>query len=591
MAFQMADQADHLLSDELRQSCRKSGAALFDKLVGDSAPLPKERPFMTQVMDVQADALRRFWAGVADNPEIAAVWHRKLMEVFSTPLTEESPDTKTAPPDRRFSDEFWNSHRGFRHLRRTYDRLSEGMAEIAELLASDNAVEGVRGRFLTRLSAEALCPANSLFTNPAALRHLVETDGESFVRSIGNLVERLDVETGRLVAPMSPAGAFMPGRDIAVTPGYVIAENALCQLLVYEPENGPTNALPVMIVPPWINKFYILDLRPQNSLIRWLTEQGHTVCVLSWVNPDAGLAETDFEDYMLAGPVEMGRRLCELLEVPAYHAVGYCLGGTLLAATAAWYAAEGEKGPSSYSFLTTLLDFSEPGDIGAFISPDVLALIDEHMASAGFLDGREMADVFSFLRSKDLYWSFFIEHFLMGRDPRPFDILHWNADNTRMPAAMHSYYLRNMYEGNRLVLPGALCLAGRSIDLGQINRPTFFLATEDDHIAPWQSVWRGAGNVGGTPQFVLAGSGHVAGVINSPGQKKYGFRDLTSALSDAVPAEQLPVDAPREEGSWWPGWKRFLDAAGNAETDSVPVSPMRCFIEPAPGRYVLENQT
>ena len=586
----MADQADHLLSDELRQSCRDSGAALFDKLVANDPSSGAARPFTTQVMDVQAEALRRFWEGVFDDPAIAAVWCEKLSEIFSAPLTEDSSDTGAAPPpDRRFSDDLWQSHRGFRHLRRTYDRLSEGMTDLAQLLASGRTGDGTRGPFLTRLSAEALCPANSLFTNPAALRNLVETEGGSFARSLGNLVERLDVETGRLAPPMSPAGAFMPGRDIAVTPGYVVAENALCQLVVYEPENGAGDALPIMIVPPWINKFYILDLRPRNSLIRWLTEQGHTVCVLSWVNPGPDLAETGFEDYMLAGPVEMGRRLCELLEVPAYHAVGYCLGGTLLAATAAWYAAGEETGAASYSFLTTLLDFSEPGDIGAFISPDLLDLLDKHMMSVGYLDGKEMADVFSFLRSKDLYWSFFIEHFLMGRDPRPFDILHWNADNTRMPAAMHSYYLRNMYEGNRLVTPGALHLAGRSVDLGLINRPTFFLATEDDHIAPWRSVWKGAGYVGGAPQFVLAGSGHVAGVINAPDQKKYGYRDLTSTLSEMAEPERMLVKHPPEEGSWWPRWKRFLDDVAVPGAGVVPMSPVAHAIESAPGRYVLKN--
>ncbi|MEQ9200056.1 MAG: hypothetical protein RLN80_08710, partial [Rhodospirillales bacterium] len=295
----MADPTGGLLSDELTQSCRKAGAALFEKLVAEAGAAPASPPFMTQVMSAQAEALSRFWRGLQDDPAIAEAWYEKLSGVFFPPSSSEQADAGNIKPDRRFADDIWQNHRGFCQLRNAYDRLSDGLTETAQSLALAGADSGVRGAFLTRLAVEALCPANGLLTNPAALRHIAATDGASFARSLDNLVGQLDVRTGRLAPPMSPPDAFRPGRDIAITPGYVVAENALCQLVVYEPEGGAGNVLPVMIIPPWINKFYILDLRPQNSLIKWLTEQGHTVCVLSWINPGAEMADTDFEDYML----------------------------------------------------------------------------------------------------------------------------------------------------------------------------------------------------------------------------------------------------------------------------------------------------
>lgn len=574
-------EAETGLDDHVLERCRNAGGRLFDRLLDEPQPAASDGPALSTLVNAaQWEAAAPFLQKLFADPEAMSVAGEMVSGGRMKPGDEIIPR-----PDRRFDDPAWQESRAFAQLRYSYEGLSTRLCALAERIADPDQESDRQGLFVLRLMIEAMCPANNLLSNPRALRAVVETGGRSLAAGLENLVSNVDPARRRLPAPMSPPGAFRVGRDLAVTPGHVVAENALCQLLLYEPQGARVHAEPVLIVPPWINKFYILDLRPDNSLVRWLTDQGYAVFLLSWVNPGAEMRDTGFGDYLERGLVEMGEQVKRLFATERYHAVGYCLGGTLLAATAAWHAAgEGDDGPASLTFLTTMLDFSSPGDLGAFISEDLIAKIEKRMAACGYLDGAEMSDVFAMLRSSDLYWSFFIGHYLMGREPRPFDILHWNSDNTRMPAAMHSFYLRNMYLENNLVKPGKLKLAGRAIDLGRIAAPSYFLATAEDHIAPWRSAYRSAGHVGGDRRFVLAGSGHVAGVVNPPEKRKYGYRHLPL---DSADPDATAATAPVSEGSWWEDWLRFLEAHSDAKATGPAYVGKTNSIEPAPGRFVL----
>lgn len=571
------------MDDDVLERCRAAGERLFDRLLDAPQPAANDGPALSTLVNAaQWEAAAPFLQKLFADPELVSV----AGEMVSSGMMKPG-DEVTFRPDRRFDDPAWEESRAFARLRFSYEGFVSGLYALAERVADPDRESDRQGLFVLRLMIEAICPANSLLSNPRALRAVVETGGRSLAAGMENLVSNFDPARCRLPAPMSPPAAFRVGQDLAVTPGHVVAENGLCQLLLYEPQGGIVHAEPVLIVPPWINKFYILDLRPDNSLVRWLTDQGYAVFLLSWVNPGREMRDTGFGDYLEHGLVEMGEQVKRLFATERYHAVGYCLGGTLLAAAAAWHAAgKTDDGPASLTFLTTMLDFSAPGDLGAFISDDLIARIEERMAASGYLEGAEMSDVFAMLRSKDLYWSFFIGHYLMGREPRPFDILHWNSDNTRMPAAMHSFYLRNMYLENNLVKPGRLKLAGRAIDLGRIEKPSYFLATAEDHIAPWQSAYRSAGHVGGERRFVLAGSGHVAGVVNPPEKRKYGYRHL--ALEADNP-EDAATRVPARDGSWWEDWLRFLEAHSDGSAAGPAAVGAAHSIEPAPGRYVLEK--
>ncbi len=575
--------ADAGLNDDVLERCRAAGERLFDRLLDGPRPAASDGPALSTLVNAaQWEAAAPFLQKLFSDPDAMTVAAEIVAGGMMAPGEE-----MTFRPDRRFDDPAWQESRAFGQVRNSYERLVSGLYALADRIADPDRESDRQGLFVLRLMLEAMCPANNLLSNPRALRAVVETGGRSLAAGLENLVSNLDPARGRLPAPMSPPAAFRVGHDLAVTPGHVVAENALCQLLLYEPQGAYVHAEPVLIVPPWINKFYILDLRPDNSLVRWLTGQGYAVFLLSWVNPGPEMRETGFGDYLERGLVEMGAEVRRLFGTERYHAVGYCLGGTLLAAAAAWHAAgEGDGGPASLTFLTTMLDFSAPGDLGAFISDDLIAKIEQRMAACGYLEGAEMSDVFAMLRSSDLYWSFFIGHYLMGREPRPFDILHWNSDNTRMPAAMHSFYLRNMYLENNLVKPGKLELAGRAIDLGRITVPSYFLATAEDHIAPWRSAFRSAGHVGGERCFVLAGSGHVAGVVNPPEKRKYGYRHL--ALEAGSP-DDAANGAPVSEGSWWEDWLRFLQAHSDGDAAGPHGVGAANSIEPAPGRYVLQK--
>jgi polyhydroxyalkanoate synthase len=412
----------------------------------------------------------------------------------------------------------------------------------------------------------------------------MESGGENLVKGLENLLKDLERGKGRLSISMTDIEAFKVGQNIAVTPGQVIYQNELMQLLQYEPVTESVAKRPLLILPPWINKYYILDLRPTNSFIKWAVEQGHTVFMASWVNPDESLARKTFEDYMVEGPLAALDAIEQATGEREVNVIGYCLGGTLLAATLAWMAAKKDNRFKSATFLTTMVDFTEPGELGVFIDEEQLTALEEKMEKRGYLEGHDMATTFNMLRANDLIWSFVVNNYLLGKDPFPFDLLYWNADSTRMPAEMHSFYLRKMYQENLLMKPGGITLKGVPLDLRKIATPSYILSTKEDHIAPWRSAYAATQLYKGPKKFVLSASGHIAGVVNPPSANKY-----CHWTSDELPPqpEQWLGRAQQHPGSWWPDWQRWIaEFSGGQVPARKPGDGKLKPIEPAPGSYV-----
>jgi polyhydroxyalkanoate synthase len=464
------------------------------------------------------------------------------------------------------------------------------------LLVSRNvqgSVHGARGvdlhtqhqaEFYTRQFLNAFSPTNFAATNPVVLKTTIASRGENLIKGLRNLIEDIERGGGRLSLKMSDLSAFQFGKNIAISPGKVVFQNKLMQLIQYAPSTQTVHRRPLLIVPPWINKFYILDLKPKNSFIKWCTDQGHTVFVISWVNPGAELAGKGFADYLLEGPLEALEAIKRATGEEKANVVGYCIGGTLAASALAYMAATGDRRIVSATLFTTLLDFADVGDISVFLDDAQLQLADEHMNRLGYLEGHHMAEAFNLLRENDLIWFFFVNNYLMGREPSAFDLLYWNSDSTRMPATMHSFYLRNMYYKNVLKDPGGINLANVAIDLRKIEVPVYFLSTREDHIAPWRSTYAGARLVSGPVRFVLGASGHVAGVINPPSANKYGY--WTGKMLPADPESWLN-GGKFHQGSWWTDWAGWIaDYGGGQVPAREPGSGELAAIEDAPGSYV-----
>ncbi|HET6470161.1 MAG TPA: alpha/beta fold hydrolase [Geminicoccaceae bacterium] len=383
---------------------------------------------------------------------------------------------------------------------------------------------------------------------------------------------------------MTKEEAFAVGENIAITPGKVIHQNELMQLIQYTATTAQVHQRPLLIVPPWINKFYILDLKPKNSFIKWAVDQGFTLFVISWVNPDERLGGKTFEDYMILGPLAALDAIEQQTGEREATIIGYCLGGTLTACLLSYLAAKEDDRVKAATFFTCMTDFSEPGDLAVFIDEEQLQLIERHMQEKGYLEARHMQQVFNLMRANDLIWGFVVNNYLLGREPMAFDLLYWNADSTRMPYMMHSFYLRNCYQKNLLVRPGAIELAGVPIDLGRIDIPCYFLSTSEDHIAPWRGTYKGSLNLPGPVRFVLGGSGHIAGVINPPPSTKYGY--WTNDARPPTPEAWLET-ATRHEGSWWPDWQAWLaEKSGLLVPARDPAASRLKPIEDAPGSYV-----
>ena len=491
--------------------------------------------------------------------------------------------------DRRFKDAAWNDNALFDFIKQSYLLTSRYFLETAKQKDGLNDKTQQKLEFYTRQFVEMMAPSNFVATNPEVLRLTLETRGENLLRGLKNMLEDLDRGKGKLAIRMTDLDAFEVGRNIATSPGKVVFQTELMQLIQYAPSTPQAHRRPLMIMPPWINKFYILDLQPKNSFIKFCVDQGFTTFVLSWVNPDEKLSHMSFEDYMFQGPLAAMDAIAQATGEKEVTAIGYCLGGTLLASTLSWMKEKGDDRIKAATFFTTLVDFTDPGELGVFIDEEQLAAMERSMAKRGFLDGAEMATTFNMLRATDLIWSFVINNYLLGKDPFPFDLLYWNSDSTRMPAAMHSFYLRKCYHENALVQPGAVCLGEVPIDLRRIDLPVYWVSTREDHIAPWKSTYAATQIYGGTGKFVLAGSGHIAGVVNPPIAGKYGYWTNPELPPDP---EAWLAGAAHNEGSWWPDWAAWnSEHAGEMVPARQPGDGKLTPIEDAPGSYVRIRAT
>src|SRR4051812_8668272 len=514
--------------------------------------------------------------------DLASLWQNTAARMlFNKPA---APVIEPAPSDKRFKNEAWVENPYFDFVKQYYLLMSRYLESSVRNVPDVDPHTRHKAQFYIRQFVSALAPTNFATTNPVVLDATMEKRGENLINGLRNMIDDLRRGGGRLSLKMADPAAFKFGENIASSPGKVVFQNALMQLIQYSPATASVQRRPLLIVPPWINKFYILDLKPKNSLIKWCVDQGQTVFVISWVNPGAELAAKSFSDYLLEGPLAAIDAIERATGEKEVNILGYCIGGTLVASTLAYMAASGDKRIASATLFTTLLDYTDAGDISVFIDAEQLALADKHMVQLGYLEGNHMSEAFNLMRENDLIWFFFINNYLLGRAPAAFDILYWNSDSTRMPATMQSYYLHNMYERNVLRNPGGVTLAGVPIDLSKIDVPIYFLSTREDHIAPWRSTYAGTRLVSGPVRFVLGASGHVAGVINPASANKYGY--WTGDNLPADPEAWLNA-ASYHEGSWWTDWAEWVGRHGGGHVPArQPGTAGLAAIEDAPGSYV-----
>ncbi|MDR7036773.1 polyhydroxyalkanoate synthase [Methylobacterium sp. BE186] len=487
------------------------------------------------------------------------------------------------PKDNRFAHAEWSTNPVFDFLKQSYlitSRWAEGLVERAEGIDEHTRH---KAQFYLRQITGALSPSNFVMTNPELIRHTLEENGANLVRGLKMLAEDIEAGKGELRVRQTDPSGFEVGVNVAVTPGEVVFRNDLMELIQYAPQTETVLKRPFLIVPPWINKFYILDLNPQKSLINWMVSQGLTVFCISWVNPDERHADKDFESYMREGIEAAIDAIGAATGETEVAAAGYCVGGTLLAVTLAMQAATGNRRIKSATLLTTQVDFTHAGDLKVFADEPQIQGIEAHMKQRGYLDGSRMANAFNMLRPNDLIWSYVVNNYVKGKAPMAFDLLYWNADATRMPAANHSFYLRNCYLENNLS-KGKMVLGNVRLDLKKVKVPVFNLATREDHIAPARSVFEGSARFGGKVDYVLAGSGHIAGVVNPPAKPKYGFwtgGPAKGRLEDWIEA------ATETKGSWWPYWFAWLEKQAPERVPArKPGSGALPSLGPAPGTYV-----
>ena len=494
------------------------------------------------------------------------------------------PAIAPSPRDKRFADPEWKSNQFFDFVMQLYLLTTQWAQELVHNAEGVDPHTRKKAEFYVQQIANALAPSNFLLTNPEVLRETLSSSGDNLVRGMKMLAEDIEAGHGTLRIRQSDPSNLVVGVNMATTAGKVIYQNELMQLIQYEPATESVLRTPLLIVPPWINKFYILDLRPEKSFIKWCVDQGITVFVISWVNPDKRLGSKTWEDYMKQGPLTAMDAIERATGEMKVHTMGYCVGGTLLATTLAWLAEKRRVRVTSATFLAAQVDFSHAGDLMVFVDEDQISALERDMQEAGVLEGSKMAMAFNMLRSNDLIWSYVVSNYLKGQPPSSFDLLHWNSDATRMPAANHSYYLRNCYLENRLST-GSMVLDNTLLDLSKVKVPIYNLATREDHIAPADSVLYGSQFFGGPVKYVLSGSGHIAGVVNPPSSGKYQYW-TNENIRGATLADWLK-GAQEHKGSWWPHWREWLETldaeqvpARAVGTDTLPP------IEDAPGSYV-----
>lgn len=549
------------------------------------------KPEDTQVSEIvkTLTAVLEYWLS---DPHRALLLQQKLGSAYlelwgqaARRMAGEAAAPVVAPDarDKRFKDPDWSDNPFFDFLKQAYLLTTNWAMDLVQNAEGLDSHTRHKAEFYVRQIANALSPSNFLLTNPEVLRETLASNGVNLVRGMTMLAEDLEAGHGTLRIRQTDMERLAVGRDLAVTPGKVVYQNDLIQLIQYSPTTPNVLRTPLLIVPPWINKYYILDLNPQKSFIKWCVDQGLTVFVISWVNPDKNLADRTFDDYMKFGPLAAMDAIEKATGEMKVHTLGYCVGGTLLASTLAWLAAKRRVRMASATFLATQVDFAHAGDLMVFVDEEQVSALEHTMEQTGYLEGSKMATAFNLLRSNELIWPYVINNYMKGQPPAAFDLLYWNSDATRMTPANHSFYLRNCYLENRLS-QGKMSIDNTRLDLGKITVPIYNLATREDHIAPAQSVFRGAKFFGGPVRFVLSGSGHIAGVINPPAIEKYQYwtNDRPAATLD-----EWLAGAEEHKGSWWPDWIEWLKGQDNEEVPARPAGTgALATIEDAPGSYV-----
>ncbi len=562
----MIGRAQQMMLEAVSEATMKAEADLAN---GASVPALPAMMDAAGIAHMQAD----FWQQSAD------LWQRFLKQG-----SEPHPLSAQADKDRRFSSPHWRDSPLFDMIRQSYLMVSDMMLKNVEALDGVDDRQREQLRFATRAFTDALSPSNFFMTNPQVIEKTLETKGANLLKGLEHMLT--DLKKGQLTH--TDPNAFEVGRNVAATPGKVIRETPLYQLIQYTPTTEQVYETPLVIFPPWINRFYILDLNPQKSFIRWAVEQGLTVFVVSWKSADASLIDVTMDDYVLRGQLDAIDTVRDLLDVPSVHTIGYCVAGTNLAALLAWLAARGDAAKvASATFFTAQVDFTRSGDLKVFIDDEQMKMIGTIAGGTGYLDGRYMAVTFNLLRGRDLIWSYVVNNYLMGEDYPPFDLLHWNSDTTNLPLKWHQAYLTDLYRDNKLVQPGGIVLDGTPIDLGLVETPSYIQAGREDHIAPAESVWKITDHFKGPNRFVLAGSGHIAGVVNPPAGNKYQYWTNEHPVASL---DEFISGAVETKGSWWPDWIMWIDRLTPAKTEAsearLPGSGKLAAIEDAPGKYV-----
>ncbi|KPL95778.1 class I poly(R)-hydroxyalkanoic acid synthase [Vibrio splendidus] len=490
--------------------------------------------------------------------------------------------------DKRFIDDAWKNDPFYSFIKQSYLLFSKSYIDTI------NSIEGIdektkeRVAFFSRQAINAMSPSNFIATNPELMKLTLERNGENLLDGLEQLQADVEASADILKIRMTNNNAFRLGVDVANTEGDVVFQNDLFELIQYHPKTPQVNATPLLIVPPFINKYYILDLREKNSMVRWLLEQGHSVFMMSWRNPGEAQKDQEFGDYVTEGVVKAVTAIEDITGKEQINAAGYCIGGTVLASTVAYYTAKRmKKRIKTATFFTTLLDFSQPGEVGAYINETIIDAIEKQNDAKGYMDGRSLSVTFSLLRENSLYWNYYIDNYLKGSSPMEFDLLYWNSDSTNVAAKCHNFLLRELYLENKLVQDKGVKVGGVWIDLNKIKIPSYFISAKEDHIALWQGTYRGALNTGGNKTFVLGESGHIAGIVNHPEKKKYGYW-LNDNLDDS--ADEWLNNASHNEGSWWTHWDQWLQGF-EADEKIEPFnqgSELHPVIAKAPGNYVKQ---
>ena len=591
--------AADLPANEMVQQMNEMGAQMFSTLFGRHSELFKKGGNMDpfNLSNAYYEAMMSLWrnpAAAIDAQKSYLADSLRLWQYTTTRLMG-GEDTSLAPViapqkgDNRWRDQDWDQNVMFDYIKQSYLLAARCLEDTIEGVEDLPEKDQKRLSFFTKQFVDAMAPTNYPTTNPEVLRATLENRGENLIAGLQNFKRDLEQGDGQLRIAMTDPNAFKLGENVATSPGKVVFQNRLFQLIQYTPSTPEVYKRPLLITPPWINKFYILDLQPKNSMIKWLVDQGHTIFVISWFNPDESQDnDVGFDTYMLEGIYPAIDAVEKATGESEVNIVGYCIGGTLLASTLAHMAEKGDERIKSATFFTALIDFADPGDLGVFIDDAQITQLEDNMAEKGLLSGKSMSGAFNMLRSNDLIWSFYINNYLLGKDPTVFDLLYWNSDSTNMPGKMHSFYLRNMYLENRLCKPGGITLDGVAIDVSKINVPAYFISAKDDHIAPWKSTYEGAKLLSGKVRFVLGGSGHIAGIVNPPEKNKYGYWIGPSTLP--ADADEWFDKAKQHEGSWWGDWHKWMTRMSSAKVEArQPGEGKLKALEDAPGSYVMRR--